>query len=265
MKKFKFHFSLLLGIAASTLLLSACASPDLSQSEIQELYQKQFQSLTSPLQEYFSYIPEQYQTTTQLQLSFPENSLDGQAAYQSTKETSPDKSEKNSLSFQADLKNFGENVPLQVSGALLTLYKDKDFYVNIQDFFLFMGSGNAESNFITLLAQQLSQKWIILDKQETIGVNIVEIPEYSDIINTITTLYTPLPTGEISTLSPDYLTSIKNIIEIISNLIEIPITSENITLDPNKESSVIYSLPKKNTPEYSANIYLTTDTQSFTL
>ncbi|MDR2540354.1 MAG: hypothetical protein LBD11_00825 [Candidatus Peribacteria bacterium] len=279
MKKFTFHFSLLLGIGVSTLFLSACSTPDLTQPEIQDLYQKQLQSIENSFKTYFSPIPENYQTTTQLQLSSSKNSLDGQASYQSVKNTSLKKEEKSSISFQVDLKNFGENIPLQLSGALLSLYKDKEMYINIQDFSLFMGQGNAEAKFITLLAKQLANKRIALDKQEMIGISVIETPSYSEIIHNFLTLYTPLADitytqdlqtknrflGTINTLSPDYLTSLETLLQLASDLAGIKLSRKNITLNPLKESTIEYQLPKKNTVEYTQRLYLTTETQTLTL
>ncbi|GHV27623.1 hypothetical protein FACS1894176_09700 [Bacteroidia bacterium] len=221
-----------MGIGVTTLFLSACSTPNFTQPEIQEIYQKQLQSIETSFQNYFSPLPENYQTSTQLQLSFPKNSLDGQATYQSIKDTSPKKEEKSSISFQAYFKNFGENIPLQLSGAVLTLYKDKEMYLNIQDFALFMGQGNAEAKFITLLAQQLANKRIALDKQEVIGISVVETPSYSEIIHNFLTLYTPLTDitytqdlqakniflGIITSLTPDYFITLETILQLASNL-----------------------------------------------
>ncbi|MDR0860038.1 MAG: hypothetical protein LBO09_03495 [Candidatus Peribacteria bacterium] len=279
MNKFTFRFSLLLGIGIFTLFLSACTTPYLTQPEIQELYQNQLQSIETSFQDYFSPLPENYQATTNLQLSFPKESLDGQVKYQSTKDTSLEKEEKSSISFQADFKNFEKNIPLQVSGSLLTLYKEKEMYLNIQDFSFFMGQGNAEAKFITLLAQQLAHKRIALDQKDIIGISVVETPSYSEIIKNLLTLYTPLPTtkftpdsqtknlflGTISSLSPEYIATLEKNLQLVSDLIGLTISPKNITLNPTKESTITYRLPKKNTIEYHTQLYLATDTQTFTL
>ncbi|MDR0606780.1 MAG: hypothetical protein LBG52_00085 [Candidatus Peribacteria bacterium] len=229
MKKFTLYTTFFLGSFILIFFLSACSIPEYTQSEIASLYQKQFQSTTTSLQDVFATLPEHYQSITQLQLTLPTDAIQGNVTYQSIKNIQ-DTAEKSTISLNGNLKDLKNNLPLQFSGAFLMFYTGKQMYFSIQDFFLFMGSGNAEAKFITLFAQQLAHKRIALDQQDTIRVDIIEIPTYREILEHFLNLYTPLtPTftqvpdikntfeGKISTLSPAYLTSLKTVIQLISD------------------------------------------------
>ncbi|MDR3169449.1 MAG: hypothetical protein LBU27_06975 [Candidatus Peribacteria bacterium] len=257
-------------------MLSACSTPDYTQSQLAALYQKQLQSTQTSLQDIFSHISKDTQSSTQLQLTLPSDSIQGTINYQSIKSTK-EKAEKNNISLNGNLQDLEKNLPLQFSGNFLTLYTGNQMYLSIQNFSLFMGTGNTEAKFFTLLAQQLANKRIALDQQNTIGINIVEIPTYSEILENIFKLYTPFDAtftpilntknefiNKISTLPLEYLTTLTTTIQLISNLAGLEISTENLSLNPEKESTTHYKLSEKNKPEYTSALHLTTDSHTFT-
>jgi hypothetical protein len=266
----------LLASSIIAFLLSACSTPDYTQSQIAALYQKQLQSTQTSLQDIFSNIPKDNQSITQLQLTLPSDAIQGNINYQSIKNTK-EKAEKNNISLNGNLQDLEKNLPLQFSGNFLTLYTGNQMYLSIQDFLLFMGTGNTEAKFFTLLAQQLANKRIALDQQNSIGINIIEIPTYSEILENLFKLYTPFDAtftpilntknefiNKISTLPSEYLTTLKTTIQLISDLAGLEISTENLSLNPEKESTTHYKLSEKNKPEYLSALYLTTDTHTFT-
>ena len=130
-------------------------------------------------------------------------------------------------------------------------------HINIHNFNLFMGEGNIEANFINLLAQQVSNKRIILDQQENIGIAVVEIPTIPELIASMADLYdnknftyqtidnANILQQQITALPPQHLSALKEIIDLATNFINLPISTNNLTLQTEKENTMTYTTKKQ--------------------
>jgi len=131
-------------------------------------------------------------------------------------------------------------------------------YLKVRDFNLFMGEGNVEVHFINLLVQQLSNRRILLDQQENIGVSVVETPTIPELITLIADLYDHSALSyqeqdnsqtlqqQVIGVQSQHLSAVQQFLSLLTSFISLPITTDNLALHPEKEHSVTYSIKKQN-------------------
>jgi len=262
-----------------TLLLSACGKkPELPLAEKESLYQTQHQAFFQNIQSFFPVSTVQaLQTDTSLEAT-SQNSFKGNLTYFSTKQ-SQGSDEKATHTFDLSLQNLSGTPPLALSGIIDTLYTDQLMHFNVQKFNLFMGAGNAEANFINLLAKDLANKRVTLDKNEKIWLSIIETPDLSSLLSDLAQLYkddeikaNPSPvdlpdTGVIPiiNLSEQHLISAQRVYDFLTQLLDIPLRVSWLTLDPILESTLNYTSPTKDIATLTKEVHYRTNTHTFTV
>ncbi|MDR2189855.1 MAG: hypothetical protein LBP53_01345 [Candidatus Peribacteria bacterium] len=266
--------------AFSCCFLMACASqqPTLSLAEMETIYENSLQTtILTP----FLFTPaplenEALQTQTDLSVHFSSSQkLQGNLTYASN--TQGEK-ERATLQFNGQLQDTNNPIPFSASGTIDTLYTDPAFYFKIQDFHLFMGEGNAEVNFINLLAQQLAHKWISLEESERFGISVVKTPDISTILQHIITLFsaqklqtevsTSLPlhkiSGRITTLDNSYIANAQTLYATLAQLAGIPLETEHLQLDTSATGNAItYTARKHQQVAYTTSIHYRSTTHTF--
>jgi hypothetical protein len=153
------------------------------------------------------------------------------------------------------LENTASATPILASGSIDTLYTDNLMHFNIQNFNLFMGEGNAEINFINLLAQQLAHKRVALDKNESIGISIIETPDVSELLAQLSDFLTaknltytcedtalPCPTEyTVSEVNATHLASVQSLYTLLANLFDLPLPATDFTLDTTQINQIYYT------------------------
>jgi predicted small lipoprotein YifL len=244
-----------------SLFLTACGTkPSLTLPEMETAYEQSLQTTLDTFQSYLTDLGDTQETQTNLTLTFPKSSnLQGNVDYASTK-YSQEQSEKSNLSFNVNLKNIKETTPIIASGSIDTLYTDQKMHFNIQDFNLFMGGGNAEVNFLNLLAKQLAHKRILLDQNETIGVSIIETPDYSLLLSQLSDFFTSknlTTTAEnnqssseiettIASVNENHIASAQSLYTLLANLFSLPLLSGDYTLDTTNHNVALYTTSTNN-------------------
>jgi hypothetical protein len=180
----------------------------------------------APLQELFSGSTSENQTTTSLEATISQpDGLQGNAQY-TTSTISREDSDYTIHTIVADLLNTKDNLPIIASGEIITSYQNQLLYMMIKAFDFTMGQKNIEIEFINLLAKQLINRWILIDKPETFPIERIDTPQIAEVLHWIQLVYTP------STPTQEQLTASSKLFSFLSEIFSLALTGDTLQLQP---------------------------------
>lgn len=145
------------------------------------------------------------------------------------------------IAFDLDTRQ-GQNdsEPIYSSWDLTLLYQNDKMYANVHNFNLFMGEWNMTAKMYTLLLDMVKDQWVDLEADEWLIIS-VNRDDNGNISNFMWTLKNILETKNIQT-SPDFLSSVAEMIDAINSKIDLWISTNELTLI--SPSVVYYEYPE---------------------
>ena len=145
------------------------------------------------------------------------------------------------IAFDLDTRQ-GQNdkEPIYSSWDLTLLYQNDKMYANVHNFNLFMGEWNMTAKMYTLLLDMVKDQWVDLEADEWLIIS-VNRDDNGNISNFMWTLKNILETKNIQT-SPDFLSSVAEMIDAINSKIDLWISTNELTLI--SPSVVYYDYPE---------------------
>lgn len=165
-----------------SIVLAACSSsPQMTQQEMQQHYTQQIDTHLQIFDQVFWGIWEEHYSETEIALEFsPKTKLQGMIAYSSQTQTKG-QNEDGTITINANIKNFSNDLPLFITGTLETHLQDQSLFIKILNSYLFAWPGNDEIKFMNLLFQQLQGKWLALSTGEHAIISTIVTPTVPEI------------------------------------------------------------------------------------